>query len=123
MLTLRPRTDVQAEYERAVAKLNAGPSSALNPRLQRHEIMVLTACRDSLAWVAGHTRQAPWSGRHLPNPTEHDLFSEWSQAETVDHNTALMRDDESRFWYGSAVAHALAWARGADTNEPAGPHY
>ena len=35
----------------------------------------------------------------------------------------LTREDEARFWYGSAVAHSLAWARGADTNEPAGDRY
>jgi hypothetical protein len=114
MLTLRARSDVQAEHDRAAAKLGGG----FGPALTRHERLVLGAVVDSLGWVLGYTDKAPWTGRVMPNPGAKGLFSEWSAAETVNHNAALMRDDEERFWYGSAVEHALAWARGSDTTTP-----
>jgi hypothetical protein len=114
MLTLRSRADVQAEHDRAAAKLADGSGRALS----RHEFTVLSAVVDALEWVLGSTDEAPLTGRLLPNPGPHELFSEWAKAETVNHNTALMREDEQRFWYGSAVEHALAWARGSDTTAP-----
>ena len=122
MLTLRSHADVQAEHDRAVEQLEAGPSPALNPRLAHHEHAAMSAARDSLAWVLGYTDAAPWTHRVLPNPTAPDVFSEWAKAETVNHNSALMREDEYRWWYGSAVEHALSWARGADTSPPASPY-
>ena len=114
MLTLRSRADVQAELDRAAAKLADGSTSGLT----RHERVVLGATVDSLEWVLGDSVAAPLTGRLLPNPGPQELFSEWSKAETVNHNAALMREDEQRFWYGSAVEHALAWARGSDTTAP-----
>jgi hypothetical protein len=122
MLTLRSHADVEAEHGRAVAQIQAGTSSAVSPRLARHHHATMTAVRDSLAWVLGYTDKAPWTGRVMPNPGAKELFSEWSAAETVNHNSALMREDEYRWWYGSAVEHALSWARGADTSPPASPY-
>ena len=114
MLTLRSRADVQAELDRAAAKLADGST----PALTRHERVVLGATVDSLEWVLGDTDAAPLTRRLLPNPGPQELFSEWATAEKVNHNTTLMRDDEAAFWYGSAVEHALAWARGHDTTAP-----
>jgi hypothetical protein len=48
-----------------------------------------------------------------------DIYSEWAKAEGVNHDTALMQVDEYRWHYGSAVEHALSWARGANTPAPA----
>jgi hypothetical protein len=118
VLTLRSRTDIEAEYERAVATLANGTDPRLNPQLERHANVVATAIADALSWVLGYTDEAPWTRRLLPNPTPQQLFSEWAKAETVNHDTRLMHDDQERFWYGSAVEHALAWARGSDTNAP-----
>jgi hypothetical protein len=122
MLTLRSRADVEAEHDRAVATIEAGPSTALDARLARHQHAAMSAARDSLAWVLGYTAEAPWTQRPLPNPTPQQIYSEWAQAETVNHNSALMAKDEYRWWYGSAVEHALAWARGSDTSPPASPY-
>ena len=114
MLTQRSRGDVQAEHDRAAAKLGDGSS----PVLTRHERVVLAAVVDSLEWVLGSTDEAPLTKRVLPHPGPQELFSEHAKAEKVNHDTTLMREDEAAFWYGSAVEHALAWARGQDTTAP-----
>ena len=110
MLTIRPRADIEEQYARAVARLEMEPSP--------YEYAVMTAVRDAYAWVLGYTNVAPWTGRVMPNPGADSLYSEWSSAETVNHNSVLMRDDRDRFTYGSTVEHALAWARGSDTTAP-----
>jgi hypothetical protein len=118
MLTLRSRADLVAEYDRALARLGVAEYTLRTDPRARHEAVVMEATAHSLAWVLGETAEAPWTKRFLPNPTAQDIYSEWAKAETVNHNTALMRDDETRFWSGSAVEHALAWTRGQDTNAP-----
>ena len=70
MLTMRDRADVEEEYARAVAKLDAQPST--------YEYVVMSAVRDSLAWVLGFTDVAPWTGRVMPSPGAQQLFSEWA---------------------------------------------
>ena len=57
-------------------------------------------------------RRSPWTGRDLPNPTPQQIYSEWAQAEAVNHDAVLQRSDETRWHYGSAVEHALDWVRG-----------
>lgn len=110
MLTMRDRADIEGEYTRAVTKLQT--------QLDAYEYTVMTAVRDTYAWVLGYTDVAPWTERVMPNPGADAVFSEWAKAETVNHNSALIRDEPNRFTYGSTVEHALDWARGGDTNAP-----
>ena len=104
MLPMRSHADIAKAYERVVARLEGNPSARERP--------VMTAARDALAWVLGYTDEAPWTRRVLPNPAETELFSEWARAERVNHDARLAHSDPDRFTYGSAVEHALAWARG-----------
>src|SRR5512135_3732160 len=105
MLPMRSHADIAEEYDRVVARLEGNPSA--------RERTVMTAVHDALAWVLGYTDEAPWTGRVLPNPAAKELFSEWAKAERVNYTATLALSDPDRFAYGSAVEHALAWARGS----------
>ena len=74
--------------------------------------------RDALAWVLGHTDRAPFTGRHVPNPGQPDVYTEWGALEDAMHGSVLRRPVPFDYAYLSSLSYALEWAEGMPREPP-----
>ena len=117
---LRDRQQVQEQYDIALTVV-AGLSLADEQNAAtEHDFEVMTAIVDSFAWVLGRVDTAPVTGREMPGPATRQVFSEWSQTESMTVGS-YRRPAGLSFRYVSTVEHALAWLQKRDDDPPAEP--